>query len=92
MKPLKMLAALVLLLVFTIPSTFALWQYANTPPTPGSMEIITSLGEFKESKGVIIKSVEEFSKSGIKVINSGYSLKAIHNSTVDPTQNGGSIT
>lgn len=92
MKTPRMLLVLALFVVFMIPGVFATWKYSNAPLTPGSHEIITTLGEFKETKGVIIKSVEEVTKSGIKVIDNGYSLKSIHNSTVDPTQNGGTIT
>ena len=92
MRTMRMLAVLALLLVFTIPGVFALWRYSNAPLTPGSLNIVTNMTEFKETKGVIIKSVERESYSGVDVIDYGYSLKAIHESTVDPTRTGGNVT
>ena len=89
---LRILILITVVLSIAIPGVFALWQYSQSAPPPVDTTVNKSIFEFKEFKGVYIKSAEIVSKSNVQVTSSSYSPPALHEVAADASASGGSVT
>lgn len=83
---------LTLLLTLSISGVFAFWQYSDSPPLSLDIHFLTSLFEYKEFKGIYIKSVSVVSSSSASVGENAFTTPTLHTSTVTPGKSGGSVT
>ena len=88
---LRILILITVVLSIAIPGVFALWQYSQSAPPPVDTTVTKSIFEFKEFKGVYIKSAEIVSKSNVQVTTSSYSPPALHEVGADASASGGSV-
>lgn len=89
---LRIVILIVVVLSLAIPGVFAFWQYSHKAPPLLDTTMNKSIFEFKEFKGVYIKSSTLFSTSQAKVTSSGYSTPTLHDSNVDASASGGYVT
>lgn len=89
---LRIIILVTVVLSLAIPGVFAMWQYSHKAPPPVDTTMTKSIFEFKEFKGVYIKSAERVSVSNAKEISSTRSTPAIHEVEADASASGGSVT
>ena len=89
---LRIIILITVVLSLAIPGVFAFWQYSHKAPPPVDTTMNKSIFEFKEYKGVYIKSSVVVGTSQANVISSGYLTPTLHESNVDATASGGSVT
>ena len=89
---LRLIILVTVIFAVAIPGVFALWHYSNSAPPPAETTMNKTIFEFKEFKGVYIKSAEVVSTSQVKVISSGYATPAFQEVSADASASGGSVT
>lgn len=92
MKAIKTVALVIIVFPLLFSGVFALWSYPSVPPIPTETILPMKMIEFKEYKGVYIKSVEVVSTSNAQVTDNKYTRPTFHKTTVDANRNGGSVT
>ena len=92
MKAIKTVALVIIVFPLLFSGVFALWSYPSVPPIPTETILPMKMVEFKEYKGVYIKSVEVVSTSNAQVTDNKYTRPTFHKTTVDANRSGGSVT
>ena len=76
-KIIRVAVVLFLVLLLSVPNVFAAWVYFTNPPAPATTNLQTKIFEFKEYRGVYIKSIERISHSNLQLTKTDISIPAV---------------
>ena len=91
-KIIRVAVVLFLVLLLSVPNVFAAWVYFTNPPAPATTNLQTKIFEFKEYRGVYIKSIERISHSNLQLTKTDISIPAVITNEVKITSSGASVT